>query len=389
MKPNSPLIGSLRAATAVLATAAIFNLFSATGAEATSLQTLIEAAPAGGTVAVPAGTWDKPVTIARPITLRADPAAGVVISVRADQPAIRVTSREPVVIEGLTIRWERATSERSTEPLAAVVLRDATATLRRCRFEAPGGNTRCPSGIHAVGLTELTVESCEVRGFEYAVNFWEGAKGTVKECVITQPGHCGITVGNDSEAEVVRCVVAGSLFHGLRCTGGVLKAHDNLVIKNKNRGFYLGNRSARGEIRNNVILGNATGLSGFAQSEVTVANNVILDSEFAGLDARDTCRLTVAGNVIASNTRGIAVFKESGTNRNQLDGNLLWSNPTETEGVEPAPAAVRMEPAFKDRGAGDFTLTNTESAAQGMGLKDAQPIAALWAKWLTVKATLP
>lgn len=362
--------------------------FAASGQEAKSLQSLIDAAPAGGTVIIPPGTWDQPLTIARALILRSGSPGGSTIAVRADQPAIRITSREPVVIEGLVIRWERATSERRDEPLAAIVLRDATATIRQCRFEAPGGNTRCPAGVHAAGLTELKLMECDFRGFEYAVSFWEGAKGSVTDCVIAQPGHCGITVGNDSEAEVARCIVTGSLFHGLRCTGGVLKAHDNLIIKNKNRGFYLGNRSARGEIRNNVIVGNATGLSGFAQSEVEVANNVILDSEFAGLDARDTCRLRVTGNVIATNTRGIAVFKESGTNRNQLDGNLLWNNPTETEGVDPAPAATRVEPKFRNRAAGDFALDDSTNVASGFGLKDSKAIAALWTKWPALEATI-
>lgn len=388
MKRITPLAVRWGTALALLTTLSNRTPFSATAAEVQSLQALIDAAPAGGTVTVPPGTWDQPLTLARPITLRAESPGGGTISVRSDQPAIRITSREPVVIEGLTIRWERATSDRLTEPAAALVLRDATATIRRCRFEAPGGNTRCPAGIHAGGLTELTLTDCEVRGFEYAVSFWDGAKGTVADCVIAKPGHCGITAGNDSEVEVARCVVAGSLFHGLRCTGGVLRAHDNLVIKNKNRGFYLGNRSARGEIRNNVLIGNATGISAFAQTEVEVANNVILDSEFAGLDARDTCRLRVTGNVIAANARGIAVFKQSGTNRNQLDGNLLWDNWTETEGVEPAPVATRAEPKFRDRPAGDFTLVTAPDAKPGPGLTDGKRIAALWARWPSIEATI-
>jgi hypothetical protein len=39
---------------------------------------------------------------------------------------------------------------------------------------------------------------------------------------------------------------------------------DNLIINNANRGVYLGNKSARGTIANNVIIDNGTGIGGIA-----------------------------------------------------------------------------------------------------------------------------
>lgn len=92
-------------------------------------------------------------------------------------------------------------------------------------------------------------------------------------------------------------------------------AHDNLIIKNKNRGVYPGNKSTSGRVNNNVILGNGTGISAFAQTDVTIENNLILNSSYAGLGTHDSCPLTVRNNVFQENSWGIAIFEESGTNR--------------------------------------------------------------------------
>jgi hypothetical protein len=193
-------------------------------------------------------------------------------------------------------------------------------------------------------------------------------------------------VGPDCSVEVVRCVVARSAYHGVRCTGGRLTATDNLVIGNKNRGFYLGNKSASGVIRNNVILDNGTGISGFAQSEVEIRNNLIGKSDFAGLDARDTCRLHVHRNLFLENTRALVLFKESGKNRNSVQENLHWDNKTDAENFEPMPSLVRDDPQLKDAANGDFAPTDP-NLLKGYGLQDASVMKGLWAKWTALSAS--
>ena len=83
----------------------------------------------------------------------------------------------------------------------------------------------------------------------------------ISDCLILNPGHCGITVYSGSTIDVARNIITGSRYHGVRSTGGTLNMHDNLIIRNKNRGIYLGNKSASGHVSNNVILGNGTGIS--------------------------------------------------------------------------------------------------------------------------------
>jgi hypothetical protein len=127
---------------------------AATG-DTAGLQALIDQASAHEEVIVPKGVWSQPITITKPIRLRGEAAGACVIEVTADQPAFRITTREEVVLESLTIRWQRLTSERLSEPLAAVWLRDSPVTLRSVRFQAPGNNARCPSAISASGFSDL------------------------------------------------------------------------------------------------------------------------------------------------------------------------------------------------------------------------------------------
>ena len=352
--------------------------------DATRLQSWIDEAPPHGEVIVPKGAWSQPITITKPIRLRGEAVDACVIEVTADQPAFRITTKEEVVLESLTIRWQRATSERLSEPLAAVWLRDSPVKLRSVRFYAPGNNVRCPSAISASGFSDLTVEESHFEGFDFTVQFFAGAKGRVADSVVWKPGHCGITVGPDCSVEVIRCVVAGSGYHGIRCTGGRLMASDNLVISNQNRGFYLGNKSATGAIRNNVIQGNGTGISGFAQSEVEVANNLISKSDFAGLDARDTCRLQVRNNLFVDNTRGLVLFKESGKNVNSVATNLFWGNQKDTEGFERMPEVVRADPQLTNLAGGEF-IPRDPALLKRHGLRDPTPMKALWVKWTALR----
>jgi hypothetical protein len=352
------------------------------------LQAMIDRAMPGGEVVVPAGTWTEPLRVNKALKLRGASTDTTILDVTADQPAVQISGREPVLVEAMTVRWQRATSNRSLEAPAAVRLHDASLTLRSVRVEAPGVAARCPSALHAQGFSEVRIEQCHFKGFEFTLQFGEGAKGVVADSVIWKPGHAGVTAGPRSAVEVLRCVIAGSAFHGVRCTGGELKATDNLVIANKNRGFYLGNKSATGVIRNNVIQDNGTGISGFAESDVEVAHNVIVQSSYAALDARDTCRLRVYNNALLDNARGLVLFKEAGANKNQVLTNLSWGNKVELENFDPSPPLIRVNPAWKDAANGDFSPTNPE-ALTGHGLQEPARFKPLWAKWTSLRASNP
>ncbi len=254
------------------------------------LQQLIDNAPPGSVVKVPAGNYDRPIKIDRPLTLKGESREQCVLTVTANEPAVFISSRNRVTIESVTIKWQLETSQRSENPSCAVAVKDGQATLRDCRVLPLGNSKRCPTAVQCLGFSNVDLRECWFEGFEFTIAYSGGSEGRIFDCVVLNPGHCGITVYAGSTIEVAGNIVTGSAYHGLRCTGGTLKAHDNLVIANKNRGFYLGNKSAHGVLANNVIQDNATGISAFGGSDVLIKNNLIRGSSYAGLDTRDSMR---------------------------------------------------------------------------------------------------
>lgn len=363
-------------------TAVLFALLaqgSASAQDAKSLQALIDAAPAGGEVTIPKGEYKEPVKIDKPLTLRGEDRDACVVDVVSDGPAVRFAHKGEAVLENVTVRWMRETSARSNEPQAAVVAKDATLVLRNVRVVAPENPARCPAGFVAQGFCDVKLEGCEFEGFDFTVVFENGAKGSVTDCVVSKSGHCGITAGPDTTVNVLRSIVTGSRFHGLRCTGGELNAKHNLVVDNKNRGVYLGNKPARGTIEENVIQGNGTGISAFAEAEVKVHNNFIAGNDFAAVDMRDGCRLDIKQNLLANNGRGVVLFKESGRNRNTVGKNASAGNNVETEGFETAPEFQKVEGEIPE---GEFS----SEKASGFGLTDPAKIKPVWERWTAMRA---
>jgi len=122
-------------------------------------------------------------------------------------------------------------------------------------------------------------------------------------------------------------------------------------------------------------------LSGFARSQVRIENNVIADSSYAGIDMRDTCSLTIRNNVLCSNSRAVAVFKEPGKGGNKLLGNTFWENETDTENIDKPVTSIEAKPGFVDAENGDFTLEPSEVKSRGHGLKEPAIIKKLWQRW--------
>ncbi len=370
--------------TGLLIVAFGFAGYSPAGAE-DSLRGRIGAAEAKGTVAVGAGTYQESLQIDKALTLKGDDREACVLEVADDAPAIAIATKEPVTIEGLTIRWQLATSDGKQGPACAILAKDAQVTLKNCRIVAAANGQRCPAALSIAGFSKVNVENCRLEGFEFTIGCGDGAEGTIVDTVVLNPGHCGISVYSGSKLEVARCIITGSEYHGLRSTGGTLIAHDNLIVRNKNRGVYLGNKSAHGKLSNNVIQGNATGISAFAGTDVVIENNVIAGNSYAGLDSRDTCPIAVRDNVFANNTRGFVLFAESGKSEVRLDRNDFWKNETTVENIDLPEGTLQVDPQFAAANDGDFS-SGARLTEGGMGLADSGVIRELWKKWEGIAA---
>lgn len=362
------------------------NGFSTIAVAEDTLRARINAAKTKETISVAAGTYKDTLAIDKALTLRGEDPKTCVLEVTDDAPAISVSAKEPVTIEGLTIRWQLATSDGRQGPACAVLAKDAQVTLKNCRIVAAGNGQRSPAALSMAGFSKVSVENCRFEGFEFTIGCGEGAEGSIVDSVVLNPGHCGISVFSGSKLEVARCIVTGSEYHGLRSTGGTLIAHDNLIVKNKNRGVYLGNKSAHGKLSNNVIQGNGTGISAFAGTDVVIENNVILDNSYAGLDTRDSCPINVKDNILFGNTRGLVLFAETGRNEVRVGRNDFWKNETAAENLTLPEGSLHIDPQFVAAEQGDFGVQTAELTDAGLGLTDADAVRQVWKKWQALAA---
>lgn len=342
------------------------------------LQGAIDNAKSGGTVVIPAGTYTQPITLKKGLTLKGE---GVILEVESNHPAVLIDSYKVVTLEGLTLKWKTHSKPKKGDTPYAVFIRAGEVTLENCTFEALGSGEESPCAVSAQNQSEVEIKDCRFNGFEYPIQFWNGAEGEVKDCLVMNPGHCGITIGGGSKVKLERNIVTGSRYHGIRCTGGEIEAKSNLVVRNKNRGFYLGNQSAVGEISNNLIIDNATGISVFAYSKLAIENNVILHSSYAGLSIIDTAKLEIQGNLIVDNEKGLVGFSaEKGKDPSiSIRGkNLISGNKTDAEKIRLPSKTLQNDPQFSDPDAGLF-----KTSMKDLGLEDPKVLQALWNKWQT------
>ena len=346
------------------------------------VQKMIDDAEPGAVVVLPRGRYDSPLRIEKPLTLMGEDADACILDMTSDEPAIVVNKAENVTLMSLTVRWRLATSEGGPTPRCAVYTRDSAVTIGRCRFVAPGSFKRSPQALVADGFSNLTVDDCRFEGHEFVLNVRGGAEAVVRGSVFLDSAHCAVTVFSGSTLTVTECIVTGSKFHALRCTGGSITATDNLLIENANRGIYLGNKSGEAVIRNNLIMNNATGIGGFANTKATIERNVIAGSSYAGIGTRDSCRFRLDGNVFADNTRGIVVFESVKEDRITPGNNTLWNNATDTENWSPPDGWSRDDPTFVAPDQGRF---GSASDAATHGLTDPDVIERLWKRWQAIR----
>ncbi|QDT32153.1 right-handed parallel beta-helix repeat-containing protein [Thalassoglobus polymorphus] len=349
-------------------------------AVADDLQSKINKSAENDVLTITERQLDSPLTIQKPLTLKAEAGKEVLLDVTADRPALRISGKGPVVIDGITIKWQLATSQGRGQEPAAVWVQDCPVTFKNCKVIASGNAKRCPTALLGAGFSKVNVEGCRFEGFEFTVNCAGGAEMTMTDCELINPGHCGASVFSGSTLEVTRTLVTGSKYHGLRSSGGTIDIHDNLIIANKNRGIYLGNKAALGRVHNNVIADNGTGISAFGGSEVVIENNVFSGNEYSGVDSRSSCPLNVKNNIFTGNVYGFVLFKDEGRNTLKLGANCFWDNETDLKDIAAPESILRVDPEINNADAGDFSAK--AEAVKKMGLEKTATISGLWKKHL-------
>jgi nitrous oxidase accessory protein NosD len=353
----------------------------------TTIQLLAEITEEGGTVFIPPGIHKGTVVLDKPLTLKGSDRDTCILAAEADQPLIHVTKSQDVLIESLTLRSQLATSERTDPPGCALLVQDAKATLKGCAVIAMGNSKRCPLGVYVQGFSEVQLLDSFFEGYAYPIFYADGTEGLVNGCIVKNPIDCGFMSHADSEVTIAGSIFTGSAKHGVRSTGGTIHLNGNLIIKNKNRGIYLGNKTTHGEIVNNAIVENGSGISTFASSDIEIVNNVILGNGFSGIDTRYYGQIQVKNNIIANNEKmGFAVFEE-GSPKFRVGKNTFHGNGVPAEDFDLPSSTLEEDPEFADASNGDFTVGNSTVNSAEHGLADPAVIGALWKKYRTVGTT--
>ena len=347
----------------------------------TTIQELVDATKDGGTVYIPAGRHEGTITIGKKLTLKGTDRETCIMEATSDKPLIHVPKKQEVVIESLTLKSQLETSERRDPPGCALLAQDATVTVRDCRIIALGSIKRSPLGVLVQGFSEVELLDSYFKGYDNPILYGEGSEGLVKGCIVNDPGHCGFISHADSEVVIEGNVFTDSGYHGVRSTGGTIHVKNNLIINNRRCGIYLGNKSAKGEITNNAIVGNGSGISAFASADVEIENNVILGNGFSGIDTRTYGRITVKNNIIADNEKtGFAVFEE-GSTKFRVGKNTFYGNGEPSTDFDLPSSTLKEDPQFTNPDKGDFSVGNSNVKSAKHGLTNPESISVLWKRY--------
>ncbi|NQU12223.1 right-handed parallel beta-helix repeat-containing protein, partial [bacterium] len=306
----------------------------------TNIQAGIDAAAAGGTVDVAAGTYTEQLLITTSnLTVRGVAGAVVqspdtlvsqfAVSGLDNKPILCVTGVTGVVIEGLT--FDGLGKGNANYRFAGIAFRNAGGRVAGCEITAVRDTP--PSGAqHGVGIygviddgTNRTVEvnSCTVHDFQKTGIAINGSNATVlvQNCVVTGAGHIaytgqnGIQVGYGANGQVISNHVSGVWYTGsdwgasgiLGMNAGSLTVVSN-VVTDCGGGLRVDNYSGVTSpvvVQDNNLSGNFLNTI-WGCEDVTISGNHY-DSSSQALWLIDTSNVLATNNTFNGNEYGLII----------------------------------------------------------------------------------
>ncbi len=270
---------------------------ASTGAYA-EIDDAVAAAEDGDTILVRPGTYRKPVTVDRAVTIRADgPVEDVVLEPVGGECLLFAASGGRV--EGLTIRPARAGNDGAA--YSAVAWMDVEGTLERCRLSSHQGAT-----AFVVGPSSLAA---------------------LRDCVLTDGSQNAVWVVEEGHAELTGCRIAGNRWPSM-ATGEhtTLRVTNCEIVDNLDAGLVAQDRAlliAEGcTISRNAAAGVMLGLAAPASrvTDCTIESNLEPGVLIGGGHG-----CAVANNRIRDNTVGIAITNGATP---RIEGNNVEGNET-------------------------------------------------------------
>ncbi len=254
-------------------------------APGSSIQTAVDAASAGDTIYVGAGTYLEQVEVDKAVTLDGDSSGTTIINGGGAEGAV-VT----IATNGVT-------------------LTDFTVT---------GSDTNAQSaGIALLNVTDCSVMNCVAQSNVTGIAAIGGGNHTFSSNTLTANGNgialvnMGIIGGDEEVGSVGNTIsqntVVGSLQHGIwvdkNCSGN--RVEGNTVTGSASSGIYIW-RAVDSTVINNTVSGNAVGIQNFASANAVMTGNAVTSNGKGFLIRTGTdllaTNVVISGNVIVGNT---------------------------------------------------------------------------------------
>ena len=220
----------------------------------------LAAVPAGGLIALKAGTYKENLEIITPVTLLGAGAGKTVIrAAEWFQPVITIESDQPIEVQ-----LEGVTVGRSHYGL--LIRGQARVTISNA--EVSGNDSR---GLDVSDLAQVTVENCTISGNYNGLVVSDQAQVTVEKSTISGSGD-GLSVGGSARVTVGDCTISGNRGSGLWVHDSAQVTVENSTFSGNSSGLHMENQ-ARMELNGSWVSDNHIGIYREDSATITGKDN--------------------------------------------------------------------------------------------------------------------
>lgn len=296
-----------------------------------SLQAAVDAVLLGGEILIKAGSYQESLTIAKPVTLRAQ--GEVILRARSDKAVVvSVLSPGEATLEGVTVQGG----------FFGVMVASGALTLKKSQLTAN------QNGLIASGKARVVIEQSAIsENFSYGLTLNDssqlallhstvaenrqqglslrgGTRAEIRESTIQSNGQEGISLAEEASLLLEHSTISENQSQGISATGtSRLELKRNTFSQNGEAGVIVLERSQVSAVHNEFS-GNQFGLLVRGKANGNLEDNFIQGGQI-GVQAGDRARLNLIQNGIARNAIGVQLAGQTDAvlRDNRLEGNRV------------------------------------------------------------------
>jgi nitrous oxidase accessory protein len=304
-------------------------------AQGESLQALVDRAADGETVVVPAGVYEGPIRIAKPLVLRAEREGEAIVANDSDKPALSIVSGQ-VKVAGLRIVDEAA------KPSPSVVVSGEGVVLENLQIRTASGGIAmrdADGGELQNNVIDWTDRSIPLSGRGNGIDLFNSHRVRIAGNVIHDV-HDGIYLENSDDVAVEENIIERSRY-------GVHTMYSNRTSVRGNTGRMNVTGAMIMTARGTSVAGNrfvkqnenvnSQGILLYDAHESEIVNNVI-EGNRVGFYIEQSADNRIENNEVAYNFIGVQLLAARG---NVIRGNAFVGNVSDAQAQDSADNDIR------------------------------------------------